>query len=323
MKEVVFIRRNMEKWKKTEQVVDKAASLSPDQLADAYMELTADLAFAQTHFPNSRITIYLNNLASALHHIIYRNKREKWSRILTFWKTEVPLTMYDARKELLYSFIIFSVAMLIGVVSALNDDGFVRLIMGNGYVDMTLRNIAEGNPMGVYGNSDEMSMFLRITLNNIMVSFNAFVMGLFTSFGTGFVLVQNGIMLGAFQAFLFEQNVLIESMLAIWLHGTLEIWAIIVAGAAGISMGNGWLFPGTYSRGESFKRGAKRGLKIVVGTVPIFILAGFIESFLTRHTHFPTFIRFGLILLSLAFIVYYYIYLPKKRYYGTTTEHQN
>lgn len=323
MKEVVFIRRNMEKWKKTEQVVDKAASLSPDQLADAYMELTADLAFAQTHFPNSRITIYLNNLASALHHIIYRNKREKWSRILTFWKTEVPLTMYDARKELLYSFIIFSVAMLIGIVSALNDDGFVRLIMGNGYVDMTLRNIAEGNPMGVYGNSEEVSMFFGITLNNIMVSFNTFIMGLFTSFGTGLILVQNGIMLGAFQAFLFEQNVLVESMLAIWLHGTLEIWAIIVAGAAGISMGNGWLFPGTYSRGESFKRGARRGLKIVVGTVPVFILAGFIESFLTRHTHFPTFVRLGLILLSLVFIVYYYIYLPKKRYYGTTTKHQD
>ena len=71
-------------------------------------------------------------------------------------------------------------------------------------------------------------------------------------------------------------------MLAIWLHGTLEIWSIIVAGAAGLALGNGWLFPGTYSRLESFKRGAKRGVKIVVGTIPIFIMAGFIESFITQ-----------------------------------------
>ncbi len=91
MKEVTFIRWNIEKWKQAEKIVEQADSLSPDELADAYMELTADLAFAQTHFPASRITIYLNNLASALHNRIYRNKREKWSRIVTYWTREVPL----------------------------------------------------------------------------------------------------------------------------------------------------------------------------------------------------------------------------------------
>ena len=102
MKEVTFIRRNIEKWKETEKVVERAASLSPDQLADAYTDLTADLAFAQTHFPTSRITIYLNNLASALHNEIYRNKREKWTRIITFWTQEVPRTMHDARLSLIH-----------------------------------------------------------------------------------------------------------------------------------------------------------------------------------------------------------------------------
>ena len=62
MKEVTFIRRNIEKWKETEKVVEQADKLTPDRLADAYTELTADLAFAQTHYPSSRITIYLNNL---------------------------------------------------------------------------------------------------------------------------------------------------------------------------------------------------------------------------------------------------------------------
>jgi uncharacterized membrane protein SpoIIM required for sporulation len=83
-----------------------------------------------------------------------------------------------------------------------------------------------------------------------------------------------------------------------------------VAGAAGISMGNGWLFPGTYGRLYSFRRRAMKGLKIVIGTVPLFCVAGFIESFLTRHTEFPDAFRLTVILLSAIFIVYYYIVLP-------------
>ena len=94
--------------------------------------------------------------------------------------------------------------------------------------------------------------------------------------------------------------------------------AIIVAGAAGLALGNGWLFPGTYSRLESFRRGAKRGLKIVIGTVPVFIMAGFIEGFITRHTELPDMLRLGIILTSLAFIIFYYIYLPNRKKHGIT-----
>jgi uncharacterized membrane protein SpoIIM required for sporulation len=182
---------------------------------------------------------------------------------------------------------------------------------------MTLNNIANGEPMAVYNGSEETSMFLGITLNNVMVSFNCFAMGLLTSFGTGYMLFSNGVMVGAFQTFFFQQGLLVESMLAIWLHGTLEIWAIIVSGAAGLALGNGWLFPKTYSRGESFRRGAKRGLKIIVGAIPVFIIAAFIEGFLTRHTDLPNALRVSIILLSLAFILYYYIYLPNRKSYGT------
>jgi len=70
--------------------------------------------------------------------VIYRNKKEKWTRIFTFWTQEVPQTMYHARKELLVSVLIFLASVLVGIVSAANDDNFVRLILGNGYVDMTL-----------------------------------------------------------------------------------------------------------------------------------------------------------------------------------------
>jgi uncharacterized membrane protein SpoIIM required for sporulation len=309
MKEVTFIRQNLDKWRGYETTVESTLS-TPDELADAYIDITSDLAFSQTHYPKSRITLYLNNLASAIHHRIYRNKRERWSRIVTFWSREMPQIMWHARKELCISFLIFVVSALVGALSQWLDPEFSRLILGNSYVDMTLQNIENGTPMAVYGSGSEGTMFFGITINNIMVSFRAFASGLLTSFATGLLLFYNGVMIGAFQTFFAQHGLLWDSFLAVWLHGTIEISAIIVAGAAGIAMGNGWLFPGTYGRLYSFRRGAMKGLKIVIGTVPLFCVAGFIESFLTRHTEFPDAFRLTVILLSAIFIVYYYIVLP-------------
>ena len=221
---------------------------------------------------------------------------------------------------MLVSFLIFAVSTLIGVVSQLGDADFCRLILGDRYVDMTLDNIAKGNPMGVYGSDSESNLFLQITLNNVWVSFYVFALGILTTFGTGWALFGNGVMLGSFQTFFFQQGLGVESMLAVWLHGMLEISALIVAGAAGVALGNGWLFPGTLTRLESFRRGARRALKIVVGTVPIFVVAAFIEGFFTRHTEWPDALRLGIILASLAFVIFYYIYLPNKKDYGKTKD---
>ena len=313
MKEVTFIRQNISKWRGAEIVVETAGDSDATELADTYIDVSSDLAFAQTHYPESKITVYLNNLASALHNEIYRSHRYRWSRLLTFWTDEVPRTMWEARRELFLSFVIFVVSAFVGFLSQMLDPEFCRIILGDGYVDMTLQHIAEGEPMAVYNGDPEDAMFGMITLNNVKVSFITFVLGVFTSLGTGFVLFQNGVMLGSFQTFFAQHGLLWQSALAVWLHGTLEISAIIVAGAAGIAMGNGWLFPGTYPRLTSFRRGARRGLRIVVGTVPVFVLAGFIESFLTRHTEWPDLLRLIIILSSLAFVTYYYIVLPKKK----------
>lgn len=313
MKEVAFIRQNIDKWRDTEVLLKTLSTQTPDELADAYVEVTSDLAFSQSHYPKSRITLYLNGLASSLHQAIYRNRRERWTRIITFWTREVPATMWCERRCLLASFLIFTVSVAIGAVSQWHDTEFARLILGDGYVDMTLENIRNGTPMAVYNGSEELPMFFGITMNNIYVSFLIFAGGVLTSFMTGYLLMQNGIMLGAFQAFFFQHGIYADSLLAVWLHGTLEISAVIVAGAGGLAIGNGWLFPGTYPRMMSFRMGARRGLKIVVGTVPLFVVAGFIESFFTRHTEWNNVLRLAVILCSLTFVVGYYIYLPYKR----------
>ena len=119
-------------------------------------------------------------------------------------------------------------------------------------------------------------------------------------------------MLGSFQYFFYSKGLLLTSLLTIWLHGTIEIISIVMAGGAGIIMGNSWAFPGTYSRMVSLKNGAKTGAKVMLGLIPMFITAGFIESYVTRLFDMPDFLKAMIILLSLAFMVWYIIIYPRQ-----------
>ncbi|MCS6821007.1 MAG: stage II sporulation protein M [Microscillaceae bacterium] len=326
MKEAVFIKKNAEKWRNFEKELRNTphSSINPDTLAHLFIEVTNDLAYARTYYPRSKTTHYLNNLATQLHLSIYKNKKEKTNRFISFWLYELPIILYETRKLILLSFLFFLAAVLIGFVSTAHDDTFVRLILGDDYVNQTLENIRCNDPMAIYKSMRPTTMFLGITFNNIMVAFNAFTYGLLLSVGTVYILTFNGIMLGAFQFFFYQKGLLITSLLTIWIHGTLEIWAIIIAGAAGLTLGNSILFPETYSRLDSFKRGAVRGVKMVIGLVPIFIIAGFLESFVTRLTEMPTLLKLLIIFSSLAFNIFYFIVYPQKVYQNIrNSTHEN
>ena len=305
MREAAFVKRNTEKWAD----IERNPTKDPDELTARYVELTDDLSYARTFYPESNVTRYLNGLAADMHRGLMQNKREDRGRFVSFWTQELPMLFYHSQRTLTVSAVFFLVACGIGWISAANDPTFVRLILGDDYVNMTLENIKKGNPLGVYGSMDQGSMFFQITLNNIGVALRAFVAGVVASVGTLIMLFYNGVMLGAFQAFFHEQGLLTASILKIWIHGTLEISAIVIAGAAGLTMGNSLLFPGTLPRLESFKRGAKQGLKIVIGLVPIFIMAGFLESFVTRLT-LPSVVSILIISLSATFIGWYFIVYP-------------
>lgn len=312
MKEAAFIRQNKGRWESFEKIVKDQKRADPDTLAALFIQITDDLSFARTQYPGSRTEQYLNALASRIHLDIYRNKREDKNRFITFWKEEVPQAIYDVRTSMLYAFIIFVVGGLIGVVSTLHDDTFVRMILGDAYVNMTLENIRKGNPTGVYASESEVMMFLMITWNNIMVSFRIFVYGVFASVGTGLVLFYNAVMVGTFTAFFYTENQLSQALPVIMLHGTIELFSIVVAAAAGFTMGNSLLFPGTYSRLVSFKKGALNGLKIVMGLVPFFILAGFIESFVTRYAFMHWSLKTLIISSSAVLMIYYFIIYPHR-----------
>ncbi|MFV9484848.1 stage II sporulation protein M [Christiangramia sp. ASW11-125] len=310
MREAAFVRQNKDKWVKYESLLQKYKSLDPDQLSNLYVELSDDLSYASTFYPGSNTVQYLNGLATTAHQKIYKAKKESKSRFITFFTKEFPKEFHKHQKQLLWSFLIFAGFSLVGAYSAATDGSFLRSILGDAYVNMTLENIANKDPMAVYKQASETNMFLGITINNIRVALTAFSLGVLAGIGTVFVMMQNGVMLGSFQYFFYEQGLLWESARTIWIHGTIEISVIIVAGCAGLVVGKSILFPGTYSRLKSFTMGIKDGLKIVISTVPFFIIAGFLEGFVTRITQMPDWLAIIIISLSLILIIFYYVIYP-------------
>jgi uncharacterized membrane protein SpoIIM required for sporulation len=308
MREAQFLKQNADKWKKFETEVKHHAPA--DLLADRFVELTDDLAYSKTFYPNSNTTRYLNGLAGLFHQKIYRNKAEDKSRIWWFWQYELPYLFRFYHKQFFYALVFFLLFCAMGAISAKYDENFIRLILGDGYVNMTNENIEKGDPFGVYKHSGQLDMFFGIAFNNIMVSFYAYVLGI--SFGVGVIwlLLNNGLMLGSFEYYFFSKALGFKSVLVVFIHGTLEIWAIVIAGASGLILGNSLLFPGTYKRSVSFLKGGKDGLKIVIGLLPVFLTAAFLESFVTRHTEMPLWLSLSVLGGSFAFIAWYFVIYP-------------
>ncbi|WJJ97805.1 stage II sporulation protein M [Algibacter luteus] len=313
MREVAFIKQNKEKWLSFEKAIVNNDFDNPDELASQYIHVINDLAYAQTYYPKSKVITYLNQLSANAYQKIYKTKTTDTNRIISFWKTEVPLICYQYRKFIYIAFIIFFAFTFIGAISAANDGEFVRSVLGDNYVNMSLENIEAGDPVAVYKSGSNWGSFIGITINNLRVGLIAFVLGVFLGVGTLYIMFKNCIMLGSFQYFFYDKGVFWESVRGIWIHGAMEIFAIVIECAAGLILGASILFPATYSRYTSFKKGAKIGVKILISTFPFTFAAGFLEGFITRYSNImPHWLSVSIILITLSIICYYYLIYPFK-----------
>ena len=200
---------------------------------------------------------------------------------------------------------------MIGFISAYYDKEFVKIILGEEYVNKTIENIKKGNAVGVYQQGSNWGSAIAITVNNLKVGAVLFLYGVFGGVGTLYALLQNCIMLGSFQYFFHEHGALKDSAKGIWLHGVFEIFSMVVETMAGLILGASILFPRTYSRFNSFKLGFKVSFKIFLSTVPFTIMAGIIEGYLTRYALvMPAILNVFLIFGTLAIIGSYYFIYP-------------
>lgn len=311
MKERDFIEKNNNRWQAFEAEIKKAKA-DPRLTTKSYIEMMDDLSYSRTHYPNRLVRSYLNGVAQMLSVIIYRAESDTFHKAKDFWLIDLPLVMFHSRKQLLLAFFVFAAAMGIGVFSSIQDPDFAKTILGEHYVTMTIENIEKGDPLAVYKDKDASGMFLGITTNNILVSIRTFLMGFFFGIGTLLILVYNGVMVGVFQYFFVERGLFFESFLTIWQHGALEISSIVIAGCAGFVLGNGVFFPGSYSRLDALRISGRKSIMIAAGLIPIFIMAGAIESFVTRLTDLHWILRLSTIILSFSFILFYFVIYPMK-----------
>jgi len=313
MQETDFIQQNKDKWKEFEDVLN-SSDKDPERLTDLYIETTDDLSYSRTYYPNRSVRVYLNGIAQQVYQSLYKNKQREKNIVSRFWKHDLPEALWYGRKGLLLSFVLFATGLFVGVLSSIYYPDFAKIMLGDGYIEMTKANIAKGDPMAVYKDSEPVIMFLKIAWNNILIAYGTFILGILFGLGTVYVILYNSVMVGAFIYFFIERGLFKESFLAIMLHGTLELSMIVVAGCAGFTLARGIIFPGTYTRGQAIIQSARSGIKILLGVTVLLIYAAIIESFATRYTEMPDIIRLSIILISAVIVIGYFVWYPRHLY---------
>ncbi len=309
MREVTFLQQRADAWRRLEKVADDKTA-DPDELASLFVEASDDLSYARTFYPASKTVGYLNDLLGRLYRALYKNRSTDTRRFAHFWAHDVPGAVWEARIHLVVAFALAFVCVAVGVASQLFDPDFARFVLGDEYIEMTLDNVARGDPMAVYKSMSGGNLFAYVTLNNVRVSLLLYAAGVLTPVVPLFLLMNNMVMLGCFFTFLAQQGVFGTALAVVWIHGTLEIAAIVIAGGAAFRLGWGWIAPGTLPRRTAFMRSARSSVKIMIALIPILIVAGLLEGFVTRLTEMPPLLRVLIIGGSLAFLIWYFVLLP-------------
>ncbi|GAB3006099.1 stage II sporulation protein M [Niabella terrae] len=306
MREALFIKKNKDRWLKYQTEPPQ----TPDEMAKAFTQTVDDLAYAKTFYAHSKTEQFLNKEAAKMYLDIYKNRKEASNRLWQFWKKELPLTIYRHHRVLLFSFVLFTLFFLLGYFISKQDPQVARDFFGDAYVDKTIDNIQTDNPFGIYETGNPVLSWLGIMINNIKVAFLFFVSGLFCGIPTMYKLGETGVMLGIFDELFSAYGYGLQFWLVVFVHGMLEITAIIVAAAAGLVLGKSFLFPGTRKRIDALRQGARDGIKMMVGIVPVFVLAAFFEGLITRLYNDALWFTTLITTISAVFVVWYFIIYP-------------
>ena len=291
MTEAHFIERNEKDWTALEACVktlSRPGRRMPigdvREFARLFRLTSHHLAYAKTHYPQGRSVRYLNRIVGVAHNHFYVREQSKPSVIWRYFTHTFPEAVRDTWKFSAMATVFFALGLLLGVLFIIESaDGVNALIPFQVPTEMVeygegLGDIWDGGNVAW----DHALMSAFIMTNNIAVSFNAFAWGITGGIGTVFVLVYNGLIIGALFGF-FHMNgadMLIAYSLVLP-HGVIELFAIFLCGGAGLMIGKGLLAPGEHTRKHSIILYAKRAVVLIPGIVFLLVAAGLIEGFFT------------------------------------------
>ena len=280
MKEELFINIHNKHWEELEQLHVKVeqkglkALPSPQvrRFLHLFRQISHHLAYVRTFYPKSSLEIYLNTLIAKCHNHVYAVKKVTPSDFYKFLILGFPTLLKECRIYILMSFLFFIAGVLIGFLPVLYDPSNANLFLPNNLID-AMKN----NQIGAKS-WDYPLMSSIIMANNIAVSLKAFVFGITAGVGTIFVLMQNGMLLGALASIVFQYNDAVKFWSLILPHGIIELTAIFISGGAGLMITKGLLIPGELSRKHALIFYSKKSVSLVLGSAFMLVIAGVIEG---------------------------------------------
>jgi uncharacterized membrane protein SpoIIM required for sporulation len=278
-----FIEQRKSSWDELDALIAKAGRrterLEPAEilsLASLYRSVSADLGYVRSRFPTDPVRDRLERLVVDARARVNQGGGARQG-VGAFFKSGYWALIWQRRAPMALAALALVVPALFGALWALGDDTLVEQLPPE-FLWVTQ---AQSTDQGM--NTVELVGFSAFVLNNnIRVTLLAFVLGVTWGLGTGYVVANNGLILGALAGLAVANDNWRVFLAAVMAHGVLELSCIVVGGGAGLSLGRAILRPGPLTRRESMAQEARASVQIALGTSAWLVLAGFIEGFGSR-----------------------------------------
>ncbi|QZZ20125.1 stage II sporulation protein M [Leptothermofonsia sichuanensis E412] len=293
-----WIARREPNWKHLDALLNRVEkrglkSLKTEEikhLASLYRSVSADLARARTNQVGNTLIQSLQSLTSRSYNQIYQgSRRQEWHKVVDFYRWGFPAVVQQTWGCIAIATTIFVLGGLIGWWFSWHDPAFMPLILPESLIVQVRdrRELWMGSILGV-----EPIASSSIMINNLLVSFRAIAGGVTLGLFTVYVLFLNGVLIGTVSVLVGQNNLAYPFWAFVFPHGSLELPAIFLAGGAGLLIARGILFPGPYRRGDALKLNGLQAAQLVYGIVPLLVIAGVIEGFISPNPAIPNLFKY-------------------------------
>ncbi|MBI4493191.1 MAG: stage II sporulation protein M [Chloroflexi bacterium] len=298
------------RWERLSALLDRASSARAplsvdelDELARLYRQVTGDLAVARRDFPDDQATLFVNQLVTRAHGIVYRDPPAPLSRLRRFFGHELPQEYRSAWPYLLASAGLFFGPLLAAALAILVAPGTAALMLPPGL----LAEIKAGQTWFDANPAERSYLASFLMAHNIQVSFLALGGGMLAGVGTAAILVFNGLFIGAVAGALAAYGLGDRLVGFVSPHGFFELSVIVVAGGCGLMLGRAIVWPGLRTRGERLAEAGARSVRLLLGVLPFLAAAGLLEGFVSPSPFaWPFKLALG---LATAVVLYGYLLL--------------
>lgn len=275
------------------------------ELASLYRQTAADLSVVRDDPAGAALARSLNTLLGRAHNLVYAGDPPRRRGIVHFYTRVFPSVFRATLPYTLAAFALFAIGLIGGAAITWADPAFARLLLNASMLDTIERgDMWTHSIVGIKPLASS-----AITTNNLSVSFGAFAGGILGGVGTAYMMLFNGLLIGVLAIACDRAGLSLSLWSFVAPHGSLELPAIFIAGGAGLLLARGVLAPGFRSRRESLVEAAALAVRLVLGVIPLLIVAGAVEGFVSPGDMPPS-AKFALG-ASLLVLLAGYVTLPR------------